>query len=166
MLKRQFGCRFGEGQGVSECPLWRLDEYCRHWFIDWIWVFLPMGSRWHCSAAWHSHQGWQHPHFPIYLGPSTSDVPYSVLKNYLPSHSSMVVRIRHGRASLIQGSFLVEHSKLMVIYLGRTYFPSCQILLLLFSKFFLLCLRLGSKREIKTLLWFPSNMDIYVHGSI
>lgn len=110
MLKRQFGCRFGEGQGVSECPLWRLDEYCRHWFIDWIWVFLPMGSRWHCSAAWHSHQGWQHPHFPIYLGPSTSDVPYSVLKNYLPSHSSMVVRIRHGRASLIQGSFLVEHS--------------------------------------------------------
>lgn len=55
---------------------------------------------------------------------------------------------------------------LMVIYLGRTYFPSCQIPLLLFSKFFLLCLRLGSKREIKTLLGFPSNMNIYVHDSI
>lgn len=40
----------------------------------------------------------------------------------------------------------------MVVYLERTYFPICQVPSLLLFKLSLVCLRMGSKSEIKTLL--------------
>lgn len=79
MLERQFGNRLGGGRGVYECTL-ESGVVIDTGSLTGIEFYLTVSSR---KSAVHSGiliKDGSNPPFTTYLGPTTSDLPYSVLE--------------------------------------------------------------------------------------
>lgn len=172
MLGRPFGSRFGGRRGFLNVHYGVWVRTGRHWFIEWTWVLLDcelpsqlVGLQ--CSLASSSRMAATPPYHLLRPYRIWRDIQFwkahlkrAFYKLNFSDGTYQVQRVSH----TFLGIFLVEHS------FNRAYLPRKDLFSLLPSPFptsfqtlSLVGLRMGSKCEIKTLLWFPSNMKVCVH---